>query len=42
MTNNSKYLIHSYSDSDRRNLIEEYITQRKAEFTKDNIGSKIV
>lgn len=25
MTNNSKYLIHSYSDSDRRNLIEEYI-----------------
>lgn len=30
MTDNRNYLILSYSDSELRNLIEEYLTRQKA------------
>ncbi len=39
MTDKSKHLMLYHSDSDRRNLIEEYITRQKAEFTYKVISS---
>lgn len=41
MIDNRHYLILSYSDAELRNLIEEYITQQKAEFTFEGVCSFI-
>jgi len=41
MTDNCKYLTLYYSDAELRNLIEEYMTQQKAEFTFEGVCSFI-
>lgn len=33
MTNNNNQVSVTYSDAELRNLVEEYITQQKSEFT---------
>lgn len=39
--NNTNHIALTYSDSELRNLIEEYITQQKAEFTFEGVCSFI-
>lgn len=42
MINNNNTVSVSYSDSELRNLVEEYITQQKSEFTLKGVCSYIL
>lgn len=42
MTNNNKPVSVTYTDAELRNLIEEYITQQKTEFTLKGVCSYIL
>lgn len=42
MTNNNNQVSVTYTDSELRNLVEEYITQQKSEFTLKGVCSYIL
>ncbi len=42
MTNNTKPVIVTYTDSELRNLVEEYITQQKSGFTLKDVCSCVL
>lgn len=42
MTNNNNQVKVTYSDAELRNLVEEYITQQKSEFTQKGVCSYIL
>ena len=42
MTNNNNPVSVTYTDSELRNLVEEYITQQKSEFTLKGVCSYIL
>lgn len=42
MTNNNNQVSVTYSDSELRNLVDEYITQQKSEFTLKGVCSYIL
>lgn len=42
MTNNNNQVSVTYSDTELRNLVEEYITQQKTEFTLKGVCSYVL
>lgn len=42
MTNNNNQVLVTYTDAQLRNLVEEYITQQKSEFTFKGVCSYIL
>lgn len=42
MTNNNNQVSVTYTDAELRNLVEEYITQQKAEFTLKGVCSYVL
>lgn len=42
MTNNNNQVSVTYTDAELRNLVEEYITQQKSEFTPKGVCSYIL
>ncbi len=42
MTNNNNQVSVTYSDAELRNLVEEYITQQKSEFTLKGVCSYVL
>lgn len=42
MTNNNNPVSVTYTDAELRNLVEEYITQQKSEFTLKGVCSYVL